>query len=234
MLNKPNFPRHRFAASVVCMDPLNLERDVKHLEELGVKNLHIDVMDGCAVPRYGIYPEIIRRIADVTNMTMDVHLMVRDPLFALKQIGEDIHSVNDMCFHIDHHVHDAAAIADEISAAGYNPGVVLNHASDFASTYRLIRGHFIKYVLFMGIHPGVLQQVARPRHLAKSIADFKKDIPAGNSNMRIQVDGAVTFDTLGLLVDAGATDFVGGTGTIYHKDNPPSKNWEIINSYLNL
>jgi len=54
-----------FSSSIVCMDHINFQRDVELVEKLGVDFLHLDVMDGNFVPRYGIYPEIVKRMAHI-------------------------------------------------------------------------------------------------------------------------------------------------------------------------
>ena len=74
-----------FFASVITMDHINLERDVKHIDHLGIDGLHIDIMDGNFVPRYGIYPEIVKRINDSSDLSIDLHIMTNDPLFTIDQ-----------------------------------------------------------------------------------------------------------------------------------------------------
>ena len=74
-----------FFASLITMDHINFEKNIIFLENLGIDALHVDVMDGRFVPRYGIYPEIIERISQVSNIAIDLDLLVHDPLFALDQ-----------------------------------------------------------------------------------------------------------------------------------------------------
>ena len=66
-------------ASIICMDPLNMAEHIRLMEKLSVEFLHVDIMDGNYVPRLGIYPEIVERIAEISDLKLDVHLMVDDP-----------------------------------------------------------------------------------------------------------------------------------------------------------
>lgn len=215
---------------MICMDPINIERDVRHLDSLGVKNLHLDFMDGHAVPRYGVYPEIIRRVADITDMKMDAHLMVSDPEFAIDQLAGV--PIETYTFHIDGNENNAMRIIDKIRSVGARPGIVLNHGSSFDATLRLVGAGYIDFVLFMGIHPGVLKQTAKPNYLAYSVKRF---IEMGGHTVRtIQADGAVTFDSIPLLLEAGINNFVGGTGTIYNKASTVEENWNKLKLALDV
>ena len=58
---------NNFLVSLITMDHINFERDLNLVDNLDVDGLHIDIMDGHFVPRYGVYPEIIERISDITH-----------------------------------------------------------------------------------------------------------------------------------------------------------------------
>ena len=74
---------NNFLVSLITMDHINFERDIKLADEMGVDGLHIDIMDGHFVPRYGIYPEIIERISKISSLPFDLHMMVGNVDFCI-------------------------------------------------------------------------------------------------------------------------------------------------------
>ena len=221
-----------FGTSVICMDHINLERDVLLAEELGIDYLHMDIMDGNMVPRYGLYPEILKRIANITKMPMDIHLMVSDPEFAITQYA-DIENVVNITFHLDGNERDAIRIIDKIKKRNINAGIVLNMSSSFSSALRIASHGLLDSIMFMAIHPGVLKQTARPENLYKDIRKFFAELNLMNEYFQekdgphlVQCDGGVTFDTMRPLIESGINNFVGGTGTIYKNVNRDDS-WDI-------
>lgn len=92
-------------------------------------------------------------------------------------------------------------------------------------------------LLFLGIHPGVLDQVSKPAVLAAKIIEFKERLIAEGINpdtCTIQVDGAVSFDTIPELKKAGATFFVGGSSTIYKKPFTVAENSAAIKEHMHV
>ena len=75
-------------SSIICMDHINFQRDVELANEIGIDYLHLDVMDGAAVPRYGIYPEIVQAISKLCDIPMDLHLMVDDIEMGIEQFSD--------------------------------------------------------------------------------------------------------------------------------------------------
>ena len=70
----------KIAASLICANPLNIEKEMRSLIEAQVDLIHFDVMDGHFVPRYGLYPEILKEIKKEKNCPrVDVHMMVSNP-----------------------------------------------------------------------------------------------------------------------------------------------------------
>jgi ribulose-phosphate 3-epimerase len=226
-----------FSASVICTDPLNTERDILKLKDLGHKFLHIDIMDGNFVPRFGIFPEICQRIQDIApDMHQDCHIMCDDVEFTIDQFS-DIESITTFTFHIDGNEANSVRIIDKIRKNNKRAGVALNMGSNFESTVQLIKYLDLDFVLFLGIHPGVLDQVSKPTVLASKIIEFKERLSKENIDQNaitIQVDGAVSFETIPALMDAGATFFVGGSSTIYKKPFSVEENSKKIKELMDV
>ena len=214
------FLKPTFTTSVICTDPLNTERDILKLKELGHKFLHIDIMDGHFVPRFGIFPEISQRIQDIApDMCQDCYIMCKDVEFTIDQFS-NIENITSFTFHIDDNEANSVRIIDKIRKKGKKAGVALNMGSNFETTIQLIKHLSLDFILFMGIHPGVLDQVSKPEVLASKIIEFKDCLSKNGidpTSITIQVDGAVSFESIPSLIKAGATFFVGGSSTIYKK-----------------
>jgi ribulose-phosphate 3-epimerase len=69
----------KLAASLICADMLNLEQELRILEQGGIDQIHFDVMDGNFVPRLGLHPEMLQGIRQKTQLPIDVHLMIDKP-----------------------------------------------------------------------------------------------------------------------------------------------------------
>jgi ribulose-phosphate 3-epimerase len=67
------------AGSLICSNPLRLEQDINELNKGKADFIHFDVMDGQFVPRYGLYPEILSYLKKITDIPVDVHMMVSNP-----------------------------------------------------------------------------------------------------------------------------------------------------------
>lgn len=198
------------AASLICSDPLNLQKDINELIIGEADYIHFDVMDGQFVPRYGLYPEILSTLRKITNIPVDVHMMVENPenyIEDFKNAGADFYN-----FHIESSGH-AHRIVKKIEKAGMKPGIALNPATSLATLDYLIED--IKMVVLMAINPGIVGHKLIPNMLNK-ITDLRNFADKrGNKDLLIQIDGGVTFDSGVKMIEAGADILVCGTGTIY-------------------
>ena len=70
----------KVAPSILSADFVNLERDIRALKETGADYVHVDVMDGLFVPNITIGIPVVAAIRRITDMPLDVHLMIDRPL----------------------------------------------------------------------------------------------------------------------------------------------------------
>ncbi|MDE6139133.1 MAG: hypothetical protein K2F57_06650, partial [Candidatus Gastranaerophilales bacterium] len=85
--------RIELSASMMCANYANLEKEVTELENAGIDSFHIDIMDGSFVDNFGMGYQDMAFIKQLTNKTVDAHLMVRKPynyLDILFRLGIDI------------------------------------------------------------------------------------------------------------------------------------------------
>ena len=203
-----------FGSSIICMDHINFERDVNLVDELGLDFLHLDIMDGNFVPRYGIYPEIVKRMSQISKTKMDMHLMVNDPEFAIDQFA-DIPNIEYITVHIEQNETNILRIVDKIKRVDKKAGIALNLFTPVSVLTELMKHSEIDSVMLMGIHPGVMVQQSRPETvLVKSRELMELCAMYGELDM-IQCDGGVTFDTISKLAGSGITNFVCGSSTLY-------------------
>jgi ribulose-phosphate 3-epimerase len=208
------------AASLICSNPLNLEKDLQELIIGKADYIHFDVMDGQFVPRYGLYPEILSELTKLTSIPVDVHMMVQNP----EEYIEDFKNAGASFFnfHLESSAH-AHRIVKKIEKANMKPGVALNPATSISSLDYLIED--VKMVVLMAINPGIVGHKLIPNMIDK-ISDLREFADKrGNKELLIQIDGGVTFDTGVKMINAGADILVCGTGTIYrpHEDTISNK-----------
>lgn len=232
-----------FFVSAITMDHINFENDVRLVDQLGVDGLHIDVMDGHFVPRYGIYPEIIDRISDISDLPLDMHMMVEDIFFSLGQFSHN-KNIEYVRFHVEACAGNEMRAIDEIRKIDAKPIACINLATGFHVLERMVKNNEIDGVMLMGIHPGVLKQEARPQNIINDLADLKLMLKGSSAEEHIGLDGAINFSTLPELLGAGVNNFIGGSSSIF-KDTPltlPSddrrkkiiENWSVIRDLLSI
>ncbi len=200
----------KIAPSILSADFANLRNEIIALEKAGADMIHIDVMDGHYVPNLTFGPAIVRVIRELTNLPLDVHLMVDNPEAMLNwfiQAGADILTIHaETCKHLD-------ALLCSIKERGCKAGVSLNPATnENVLTYILDK---VDQILVMSVNPGFGGQAFIPEQLQK-IARIKSLI--GNRDIRIEVDGGINPLTAAECVAAGADILVAGTSVFASKD----------------
>lgn len=198
--------------SVMCSDLMNLERDFRELERLGVDYLHVDVTDAHFVPNLTFGVDFIRAMHGVTALPLDIHMMVEEPGPLLDAM--DLRSGDLVSLHVEQgeRLH---GLARALRARGVRFGVVLNPEVPVASLEPYLDE--IEWVTLMLVHPGFAGAKLIDGILDK-VAEARRYLDAkGYPDVEISVDGSVSCERAAYMRRLGASIFVGGTSGIYRK-----------------
>jgi len=193
------------APSILSADFSRLGEEIRAVEAAGADWIHADVMDGHFVPNITIGPLIVEAVKRVTELPIDVHLMIENPdnyIPAFANAGASWISVQvETCVHLNRSVH-------LIKENGARAGVVLNPSTPLDTVAWVLE--YVDYVLVMSVNPGFGGQAFIPNSLEK-IKALKKLIREKGLNVLIQVDGGVNSKTIADVSAAGADVFVAGS-----------------------
>nr|PZN62924.1 MAG: ribulose-phosphate 3-epimerase [Pseudomonadota bacterium] len=201
------------APSILSADFARLGEEVDAVLAAGADVVHFDVMDNHYVPNLTVGPlvcEALRKHG--VTAPIDVHLMVKPvdriiPDFA--KAGASIISFHpEASEHIDRTI---ALIKENGCKAGlvFNPATPLNWLDHTLENLDL--------VLVMSVNPGFGGQKFIPGALAK-LREVRRRIDACGRDVRLEIDGGVKVDNIGLIARAGADTFVAGSAIFGEKD----------------
>jgi ribulose-phosphate 3-epimerase len=200
------------APSILSADFSTLGDEIKAVEAAGADWIHADVMDGHFVPNITIGPLIVEAVRRVTDLPIDVHLMIENPdkyIAAFAEAGAAYISVQvETCIHLNRTV-------QLIKDCGAKAGVVLNPSTPLANLEWVLED--VDYVLIMSVNPGFGGQAFIPSSLDK-IKKLRQQIQDLGLSLLIQVDGGVNVKTIADIASAGADVFVAGSAIFGSKD----------------
>ena len=203
----------KISPSILSADFANLERDIHRIADADY--VHVDVMDGVFVPNISIGIPVVKCIRPVTDLPLDVHLMIDRPVRYVEQFcdaGADLVTI-----HVESDTPEKIQEAlDKIHAKGKKAGIVLKPKTTWEAVLPYIDQ--VELILVMTVEPGFGGQKFIPRILDK-VRDLKEMIARRNSHAVIEIDGGVNLDTGRQLVEAGADALVAGS-FVFHSDNP--------------
>ncbi len=196
------------AASPVVLPSLlgcdfgNLAREVRQLEVAGVKAIHLDVMDGHFVPNLSFGLTIVETIRRLTDLTLDVHLMISNPGEYLSRYGEA--GADLLTIHAEV-VDDARPLLEAIRSLGAGAGLALNPPTPVAAIEAALPA--CDFVLVMSVMPGFGGQEFDEVALDK-LQTIRAQV---DDHVLLEVDGGVNDETIAACVEAGAGILVVGS-----------------------
>jgi len=207
------------SASILSADMLNLEKEVRRLEASGIDMLHFDVMDGVFVPNISYGLPILSAIDGITDMTLDVHLMITDPLKYVKRFAES--GADIITFHLESES-DTADTIRAIRETGVKTAISVKPATPAEAVYEYLP--LVDMVLVMTVEPGFGGQKLIPECLEK-VKEIRRMVTEKGLTTDIEVDGGIDVSNVHLALEAGANVVVAGSAVFKNDVTENVKNF---------
>lgn len=194
------------SASILSADLLDLRSEVRRIKKAGVDMLHFDVMDGVFVNNISYGLPLLRQMREEVKdtITLDVHLMITDPLKYIKafdEAGADI-----ITFHIESGS-DAMQTIRAIRESGARPAVAIKPDTPASAVFPYIP--YIDMVLVMTVEPGFGGQDFMD--MSDKIRTIRRYADENGYELSIEVDGGIDSATAPVVKAAGANWLVSGS-----------------------
>ena len=206
----------KVAPSILSADFVNLERDIRALKETGADYVHVDVMDGLFVPNITIGIPVVAAIRRITDMPLDVHLMIDRPLRYVDDFckaGSDLLTV-----HVEADTEENTLEAlKKIRAHGVKPAISIKPKTPAEAVLPFLP--YCDLILVMTVEPGFGGQSFMEDMMPK-LKTIRGYIDAQNPGCELEVDGGVNTETARICRENGANVLVAGSA--YFKAADPT------------
>ena len=195
------------APSILSADYMNFERDLTMTKEMGAKWLHVDIMDGIFVPNITFGPGVVKGMRKVSDLVLDVHLMIDRPLRYVKHFCEA--GADYLTIHVESDTpENTLAALQKIRSLGVKPGIVVkpNTPAEAIAEYLPL----VDLVLVMTVEPGFGGQKFMA-HMMPKLRQLRDMLDKVNPACHLEVDGGVDLVTSVTCKENGADVLVAGS-----------------------
>lgn len=203
--------------SLICLDMLHLENQIRQLEDNGIEMLHVDILDGHFSPSMPLGFETVMQLRKVTDLPFECHVMVENPEYFIGELL-DI-GVQQITFHQETAQH-VDGLINWIHNAGVRAGLALKPSTPLSVLeYELEK---CDSVLLMQINPGYASSAGEKAvsYSYRKIHELRNMINERNLNTKIIIDGRVSLQNIEDLGKDTIDIFVGGTTCVSQNDIP--------------
>lgn len=201
----------KIAPSILAADFAYLGEAIRAIEAGGADYVHVDVMDGVFVPNISIGLPVVAALRKITQLPLDVHLMITAPdRYIADFIGA---GASILTVHVEACTHLHRAV-QQIREMGARPGITLNPATPLDTLAEILP--YVDQVLVMSVNPGFGGQSYIPT-MTDKIARLRQMIQSRGLDVDVEVDGGIDVHTAPATVAAGANVLVAGTAVFRHE-----------------
>lgn len=212
--------------SLMCADQLSIGKEAEKLAQSGADLLHIDIMDGVFVPNIQLGTELVRAVKRVSKLPLDIHLMITEPE---KKLGMFEFGPGDIVsVHYEATPHPIRAL-QAVKDRGARPFIALNPATPLEVLCDML--YIVDGVLLMAVNPGFAGQSVIPSAFDKTARLSAMLERAGRRDVKIEIDGNVSFENGERFVKCGADILVAGSSCLFRKGTEYSQAVKTLKTY---
>ena len=197
----------KIAPSILSADFANLQRDIQNIKDNGADIVHVDVMDGIFGPNISIGIPVVQAIRPVTDLPLDVHLMIDRPIRYVEQFVKA--GADYVTIHVEaDQPQNTLEALDKIHALGCKAGIVLKPRTPAEAAIPYLEK--CDMILEMTVEPGFGGQKFMADMMPK-VTQLREWLDDINPDCLVEVDGGVDANTCAVCKEAGADVLVAGS-----------------------